>query len=110
MTELPKVISLKAEAATTSSYDNHPIAAVNDHVVRISIMTEPFYWHRHPNSDETFFVVEGALDVEFDNGTVRLHQGELLTVPKGTRHRTRPVGERSVNLTIESASLTTDAS
>jgi mannose-6-phosphate isomerase-like protein (cupin superfamily) len=106
---LPKVVTLKSESSTTAAYDNHPIAAVNDHVVRISTMTQPYQWHIHPNSDETFLVVEGAIDVEFDAGTVRIHQGELLTVPKGLRHRTRPVGERSVNITFESAALTTEA-
>jgi len=29
------------------------------------------------------------------------HAGEFLTVPKGVRHRTRPGGDRSVNLTFE---------
>jgi mannose-6-phosphate isomerase-like protein (cupin superfamily) len=32
---------------------------------------------------------------------VTLHPGELLTVPKGIVHRTRPNGARSVNLTFE---------
>jgi hypothetical protein len=53
---LPEVITLKAESSTHLKYDNHPIANVNDHVVRISTMTEPYHWHFHPNSDETFLV------------------------------------------------------
>jgi hypothetical protein len=73
--DVPKVISLTDEAATGESYDNHPIAEVNDHVVRIAVMTEPYHWHL-----------------------------QMLTVPKGVRHRTRPVGKRSVNITFESAS------
>jgi hypothetical protein len=49
-----EVISLSAESATTASYNNHSIASVNDHEVRISVMTESYHWHCHPDSDESF--------------------------------------------------------
>ena len=101
--ELPQVITVRGADVEQSAYDNHPVAAVNDHVVRISTMTEPYYWHFHPNSDETFLVIEGRLSIEFDSGSVELDPGQLLTVPRGVRHRTRPVGGRSVNLTFELA-------
>lgn len=97
----PKIISLADEADTQAIYENHPIADVNDHVVRISVMTTPYHWHHHPNSDETFISVEGGLEIEFEDGIRVLKPGQLLTVPKGVRHRTRPVGARSVNLTVE---------
>jgi mannose-6-phosphate isomerase-like protein (cupin superfamily) len=100
---LPQVITLKSESSTHLGYDNHPIASVNDHVVRISIMTDPYHWHFNPNSDETFLVLEGRLAIEFETGTVELDPGQLLTIPRGVRHRTRPVGARSVNLTLELA-------
>jgi mannose-6-phosphate isomerase-like protein (cupin superfamily) len=79
----------------------------NDHVVRISTMTEAYPWHFHPNSDETFLVLEGQLVIDFQNGSRELVPGQLLTVPSGVRHRTRPVGERSVNLTFELAQAET---
>jgi mannose-6-phosphate isomerase-like protein (cupin superfamily) len=107
--QLPEIITLKAEGSTHSGYDNHPIAAVNDHVVRISTMTGPYHWHFHPNSDETFLVIEGRLAIEFENGSLELDPGQLLTIPRGVRHRTRPVGARSVNLTFELAQSETVA-
>ena len=100
---LPEVITLKAESSTIFGYDNHPIATINDHVVRISTMTESYGWHFHPNSDETFLVIEGRLAIEFENGSLELDAGQLLTIPRGVRHRTRPIGARSVNLTFELA-------
>lgn len=93
-------IDLRAEAGG-STYDNHPVAGVNDHVVRISTMTEAFYWHLHPDSDESFLVLEGKLRIEFADHAVELAPGQLYTVPKGIAHRTSPVGGRSVNLTFE---------
>ena len=100
---LPEVITLKAESSTHLGYDNHPIAKINDHVVRIATMTEPYHWHFHPNSDETFLVLEGRLSIEFESGSLELDPGQMLTIPRGVRHRTRPVGARSVNLTFELA-------
>ena len=93
-------IDLRAEASG-GAYDNHPVAAVNDHVVRISTMTEPFYWHLHPDSDESFLVLEGRLRL-----AVAPHPGEKQAGPhenlaRGGAHRTAPAGERSVNLTFE---------
>jgi mannose-6-phosphate isomerase-like protein (cupin superfamily) len=82
-------------------YHNRRIAAVNDHEIRMSVMTHGFPWHRHPDSDETFCAVEGELIIEFEDREVRLQPGQFLTVPQGVRHRTRPGGKRSVNLTFE---------
>jgi homogentisate 1,2-dioxygenase len=56
-------------------------------------MTEPYHCHFHPNSDETFLVIEGRLSIEFESGSLELNPGQLLTIPRGVRHRARPVGE-----------------
>jgi|SRR4051812_40019815 mannose-6-phosphate isomerase-like protein (cupin superfamily) len=93
--------------ATPGGYLNLPLALVNDHVVRVSVMTEPFYWHLHPNSDETFLVVEGSLFIDLPSQTIELLPGQLFTVPRNTKHRTRPKAARSVNLTFEHQQLET---
>jgi mannose-6-phosphate isomerase-like protein (cupin superfamily) len=99
------MISLIDAGAFASSvqrgYRNEVLTSVNDHDVHISIMDEPFPWHFHPDSDETFLTLEGVLVVELAEGAISLHAGQMLTVPAGTRHRTRPEGRRSVNLTVE---------
>ena len=104
---LPEVITLKAESSTIFGYDNHPIATINDHVVRISTMTESYGWHFHPNSDESFLVIEGSLFIDLEESTVELLPNQLFTVPGNVIHRTRPGSPRSVNLTFESASMET---
>jgi mannose-6-phosphate isomerase-like protein (cupin superfamily) len=45
--------------------------------------------------------VDGELVVEFADRSVVVGPGQVLTVPAGTLHRTRPAGDRSVNLTFE---------
>ena len=82
-------------------YHNCRLATVNDHEVRLSVMTSGFQWHRHPESDESFLVLEGELVIAFEDREITLKPGDFLTVPKGVRHCTRPGGERSVNLTFE---------
>lgn len=104
---LPAIVTLSAEASGTAQYDNHAVAYVNDHVVRISTMTQPYHWHSHPNSDETFLVIEGGLVIEFEHGEIQLAPGQMATVLRGVRHRTRPLG-RSVNLTFEAADTKTE--
>lgn len=98
-----EVITLSAEASTTESYNNHSVAKVNNHEIRISTMTEAYPWHCHPDSDEAFLALEGGLFIDFDDRTVQLAPGQMIVVNRGVRHRTRPVGARSVNLTFELA-------
>jgi mannose-6-phosphate isomerase-like protein (cupin superfamily) len=96
-----EVINLSVESATAESYNNHSIAKVNDHEIRISTMTEAYHWHCHPDSDESFLALEGGLFIDFDDRTIELLPGHMITINRGVRHRTRPMGERSVNLTFE---------
>ena len=102
------IVSLFSESATDGTYDNHPVANVNDHVVRISVMTEAYHWHCHPDSDETFLALEGGLLIDLDDETLELKPGSMFTVIRGVRHRTRPIGNRSVNLTFERADAKTE--
>lgn len=93
--------------AARDDYRNEVLTTVNDHDVHISVMHEPYFWHFHPNSDETFIAIDGTLIIDFDDGPVELRRGQMLTVPAGMRHRTRPSGQRSVNLTVERTHATT---
>jgi len=88
-------------------YHNVSLATVNDHEIRMSVMTERFRWHLHPDSDETFYGIDGELVIEFEDHEVVVSPGQFVTVPAGTLHRTRPAGARSVNLTFERAGAET---
>lgn len=102
------IIDINAQVVNiTDAYKNIPLTEVNDHVIRMSVMTEDFYWHYHPNSDEIFMVIEGTLLLDLDTGTIELNKGQMITVPKNLPHRTRPKDGRSVNLTIELIAMET---
>jgi mannose-6-phosphate isomerase-like protein (cupin superfamily) len=102
-TQSPSLVDpLAISRAVTSAYHNTSLARVNDHEIRMSVTTEQFRWHHHPDSDETFCGVDGELVIEFRDGAVQIvAPGQMVTVPAGTSHRTRPAGQRSVNLTFE---------
>jgi mannose-6-phosphate isomerase-like protein (cupin superfamily) len=106
-TQIQVISMTEIAAAATEPYANFALAQVNDHVVRMSVMTESFYWHLHPNSDETFLVLEGELLIDIGERTFTLNNGQMLTVPKNTPHRTRPGTARSVNLTVELSTMET---
>jgi mannose-6-phosphate isomerase-like protein (cupin superfamily) len=98
----PSIVNpLHDSRSIAEDYHNRQVAAVNDHEIRMSVMTAGFAWHSHPESDETFLVIDGELVIEFQDREVVLGKGDMLTVPKGAVHRTRPLGPRSVNLTFE---------
>jgi mannose-6-phosphate isomerase-like protein (cupin superfamily) len=98
----------RAAADASGAYANFVLTRVDDHVVRMSVMTEPFYWHRHPDSDETFLVLEGDVLLETANARVKLGPGQLYTVPAGLAHVTSPITARSVNITVEKTGMSTE--
>ncbi|WP_439555021.1 cupin domain-containing protein [Dyadobacter sp.] len=93
--------------SVAESYANFTVSEVNDHVVRLSVMTGSYDWHFHPNSDETFMTIEGILLVDLETETIELLPGELLTIPRNIIHRTRPKNARSVNITVEHRDMET---
>lgn len=88
-------------------YTNLALNSINDHITRLSVMTQPYYWHYHPNSDETFLVLEGVLIIELEGQIIELSPGQLFTVPTNVLHRTKPKGLRSINLTFELEAMET---
>lgn len=108
MTQSINVIDLIQKAQELGGdYENVILSSLNDHVVRISRMTEPYFWHLHPNSDETFIGMEGTLLIELEDRRIELRASQIVNIPKGTKHRTAPLGLQSVNLTIERADMET---
>jgi mannose-6-phosphate isomerase-like protein (cupin superfamily) len=105
MVEQAELISLidplELSRLVREPYRNVSLAQINDHEIRMSVMTEQFRWHRHPDSDETFLGIDGELVIEFEDHQLVVQRGQLVTIPAGTLHRTRPGGARSVNLTFE---------
>lgn len=109
---MENVVDLLQQASTvTEPWKNWVLTSVNDHVVRLSVMTRDFHWHRHSDSDEVLMPVEGNLVIDFEDGSMTVSPGQFVRVPRDVLHRTRPAGDKVVTLTFEhrDTSVTGDA-
>jgi mannose-6-phosphate isomerase-like protein (cupin superfamily) len=64
------------------------VAEMNDYQFKVVRVQGKFVWHRHLESDETFIVLKGELEIAFRDGKVLLRSGEMYVVPKGHEHIT----------------------
>ena len=74
------------------------IAEMNDYQFKVVKLEGDFVWHDHPETDETFIVLEGDLRIDFRDGAVHLKAGEMFVVPKGVEHK--PYAEKEVKLML----------
>ncbi|NLK73007.1 MAG: cupin domain-containing protein [Clostridiales bacterium] len=64
------------------------VGQLNNHILHVlKAENRILDFHVHENSDELFYCIEGKFDIESDDGTVCLSEGELVIIPKGVRHR-----------------------
>ena len=100
-----EVVDVKALAdACTDRWYNQTLCRVNDSVVRLGVFLGEYHWHKHDADDEFFYVVEGRLLVDLEEGTAELSPGQGIVVPKGVVHRTR-AETRTVVLMVETAAI-----
>ena len=74
------------------------IAEMNDYQFKLVKIEGDFVWHDHPDTDEVFIVIEGTMQIEFEDRTIELSEGEMLVVPKGVRHKPYAEAECKVML------------
>ena len=74
------------------------VAEMNDYQFKLVKLQGAFVWHDHPDTDECFLVIDGALRIELRDGTVDLQAGEMYVVPKGVEHR--PVAEEEAQVML----------
>jgi len=96
------VVDIRSEeAGVTDSYKNQVLLNTNQECMRLSVFEGEYRWHHHPDSDELFLVVAGALQIDLAGGSrIELAEWQSVVIPAGTVHRTRAIG-RTVNITYE---------
>jgi len=90
--------------ACTDKWWNQTLCKVNDAVVRLGIVEGEYHWHSHKELDEFFYVVDGQLLIDLEDGVIALAPKEGFVVPRGVRHRTR-APKRTVILMVERADI-----
>jgi mannose-6-phosphate isomerase-like protein (cupin superfamily) len=82
----------------TEQWQPKVIAEMNDYQFKIVKLEGDFIWHDHKDTDETFFVIEGTLRIDFCDGAALIGPGEMFIVPKGKEHK--PYAEHEVKLLL----------
>jgi len=96
---MPQSISPASVAASlTELWSPRVIAEVDDSYIKVAKVQGTFGWHAHTDEDELFLILKGRLRIEMEQGPVELGPGEILVVPKGTRHN--PVAEEECHLML----------
>ncbi len=72
----------------TQLYVYEKIGVLNGHILSVvNVENRTLDFHVHEESDELFYVIEGSFQLETEEGLTRLDTGEMIIVPKGTKHR-----------------------
>jgi len=74
------------------------IAKMNDYQFKIAKIEGEFTWHSHKNTDETFIVIKGEINIEFRDGFVKVKEGEMFVVPAGVEHKPMSKKESQIML------------
>jgi mannose-6-phosphate isomerase-like protein (cupin superfamily) len=97
-----QVVDLLALSQSISEeYKNFIVTQINQSCLRLAVFVGSYPWHRHPNSDELFLVLEGELFIDIQGeDTVVVKPNQVFNIPANVVHRTRAV-QRVVNLCFE---------
>ena len=68
-------------------YSVRIIAKMNNYEFKIAKFKGEFIWHSHPDTDETFIILDGKMIMHFREKLVEVSGGEMVVIPKGVEHK-----------------------
>lgn len=69
-------------------FEYRRVGTLNNHMLNVlQAENRTLDFHVHEQSDELFYCIEGEFDIEFDDGMTHMCPGDMIFIPKGTRHR-----------------------
>ena len=74
------------------------IATMNDYEFKIAKIEGEFIWHSHKETDETFIVIKGEIEIKFRDGSVKVKEGEIFVVPAGVEHK--PISKKESQIML----------
>ena len=64
------------------------VGTLNNHMLNVvQAENRTLGFHVHTQSDELFYCIEGAFDIECEDGLVHVSEGDMIIIPKGVSHR-----------------------
>jgi mannose-6-phosphate isomerase-like protein (cupin superfamily) len=80
-------LSEKFARLPVGDYAVRLVAKMNNYDFKIVKFKGDFIWHSHPETDETFIIMDGTLVMNFRGRKVEVGAGEMIVVPKGVVHK-----------------------
>ena len=104
----PPVINLANKLDEfTEQWSPKVIAQFGDYQFKLAKLEGEFVWHRHPDTEEGFLVLDGLLHIEFRDQSVTLRAGEMCIVPRGVEHKPVASAECHVLLLVREGTVNT---
>ena len=92
-------VNLKNKLQLFSDYWSPKVVGdLNDHHIKLAKLRGDFVWHKHDDEDEMFLVLQGDLEMHYENRIERLTKGEFVIVPKGIMHK--PIAKEEVHVLL----------
>ena len=83
----------------STHWDPHVVADYNENDVMVVKLMGAYPFHKHDNTDDFFYVLEGEMQMDIEGEPSRtVKAGALFVVPKGVVHRPRAESEVKVLL------------
>jgi mannose-6-phosphate isomerase-like protein (cupin superfamily) len=89
MTMIPSKINFsdKFSKLQKEDYSVGIVAKMNDYEFKLVKFKGEFIWHRHPDTDETFIILDGKMVMHFRDKLIEVKGGEMIVIPKGVEHK-----------------------
>jgi mannose-6-phosphate isomerase-like protein (cupin superfamily) len=63
------------------------VAQMNNYHFKLVKVQREFIWHKHPETDEVFIVIDGHLQMDLRDDILYLKKGEMVVIPGGVEHK-----------------------
>ena len=83
------------------------IARMNNYHFKIVKFQGEFVWHKHPETDEVFLIIDGNLQIYLKDKILHLKKGEMVVIPKGLEHKPNAKEECKILLIEPEGTLNT---
>lgn len=63
------------------------IAMMNNYEIKIVKRRGESVWHKHPDTDEAFIILDGQMQMNLKDRVIELNSGEMIVIPKRVEHK-----------------------
>jgi len=94
-----KPVNIKSKFALfKDQWSPKVVGELNGQQVKLARLEGEFVRHQHEQEDELFLVIEGSLEMEYDDRVETIEAGEFVIVPRGVYHK--PIAKREVKVLL----------